>query len=784
MRSLLLSLSLVASAAVCALASELNIDTTLSVECDRKTQKGDFIEVHYKGTLASNGNKFDASYDRGSPFGFQLGGGRVIKGFFETELMGIRGVPKPESIVTKATSSASAAAEEASTKVAEKIAEKFFGLRDPFSMLSLFFAFTVATPSTMRNYRFFLPPLNFITIHYAYFIAVPLVASLVFWGSSDPGHSISYVDSLFLVTSAMTEAGLNTVNLSQMTTWQQVLLWLLIIVGSSIWVSIWTVLVRKHAFERRFEEVVKKERERSLQRNTSRAFLPITHRWRAFSGTRNGTVASANTERVAFADEHRAKAVSSAIGHKHGAVRRQLLSTENAAHAAPIPLDYNGFKVGRNGQFHGLTTEERESLGGTEYRALKLLSVVVPLYSFCWQFFGCVALGAWIANNQPQPALENGISPWWNGIFNGVSAFNNSGMSVLDLNMTPYKSSYFVLIVMGSMILAGNTAYPIFLRLGLWCSLKVLNWVTYPQDLAEWKETLVYILKYPRRVYTNLFPSRQTWWLLFMLFVLNGTDWVAFEVLNLGNSTLEQIPLGSRIIDGLFQALAVLYVIMMYISVYPVVITMRHSNVYEERSLGVYDGDDRSMYGYHLNQPLSGGRTNSKSRSLSRVLRHSFSQWNGVGAAPNRHHIHGGEAEESRISFISHQIRGQLSHDLWWLVLAVLVIVTIETRHFLEDPVTYSVFNVVFEVVSAYGCVGISIGVPTAAYSFSGGWYPGSKLVLCAVMLRGRHRGLPVALDRAVQLPGEDMHRVEEEDHRIRRSMSVRRPSIGDPSFV
>lgn len=57
--------------------------------------------------------------------------------------------------------------------------------------------------------RPFLPPLNFITIHYAYFIVVPLVASLVFWGSSNPKFSISYVDSLFLVMSAMTEAGLN-----------------------------------------------------------------------------------------------------------------------------------------------------------------------------------------------------------------------------------------------------------------------------------------------------------------------------------------------------------------------------------------------------------------------------------------------------------------------------------------------------------------------------------------------------------------------------------------------
>jgi len=30
-----------------------------------------------------------------------------------------------------------------------------------------------------------------------------------------------------------------------------------------------------------------------------------------------------------------------------------------------------------------------------------------------------------------------------------------------------------------------------------------------------------------------------------------------------------------------------------------------------------------------------------------------------------------------------------------------------------------------------------------------------SKLVLCAVMLRGRHSGLPVALDRAIVFPTE-----------------------------
>ncbi|KAK3362042.1 peptidylprolyl isomerase [Lasiosphaeria ovina] len=164
MQRILLSLSLVASAAVGALAAEtLGVDVTLPVECDRKTKKGDKINVHYRGTLQSNGEKFDASYDRGSPFSFKLGGGQVIKGWdeglldmcigekrtltvppsygygqrsmgpipagstliFETELVGIDGVVKPESIVTKA--AANEKAEETSAKLAEKIASAVSG---------------------------------------------------------------------------------------------------------------------------------------------------------------------------------------------------------------------------------------------------------------------------------------------------------------------------------------------------------------------------------------------------------------------------------------------------------------------------------------------------------------------------------------------------------------------------------------------------------------------------------------------------------------------------------
>lgn len=67
--------------------TKLNV-VTVQEGTGEAAKAGDTITVHYRGTLL-NGTPFDSSYERGTPFSFQLGEGRVIAGW-EQGLVGAK----------------------------------------------------------------------------------------------------------------------------------------------------------------------------------------------------------------------------------------------------------------------------------------------------------------------------------------------------------------------------------------------------------------------------------------------------------------------------------------------------------------------------------------------------------------------------------------------------------------------------------------------------------------------------------------------------------------------
>ncbi|KAJ5162022.1 Potassium transporter [Penicillium capsulatum] len=319
-----------------------------------------------------------------------------------------------------------------------------------------------------------LPPFNFLTLHYVYFIATCLVSSIIFYLTSTPWRSVAYVDAVFMCVSAMTGAGLNTVDLSTLNTFQQAILFILLILGSAILISSTVLLVRKRAFEAKFKGV-SDEREASRRASALKLQSPSRDLPRGKEpGEESGPLRQKTTVQVQetpasssiqndprwLDDDQVTVADSQSRHHQHrvfpmaGVGARMDLN--NHPRDAPLPLypeEPSGFgfkgiirgtqkyfssegRITRNSQFYGLTTAERDELGGVEYEAISFLSVVVSLYFVMFLLLGIIGVGGWLEANHPEVTRSNGLSPFWTGAFFAVSAFVNSGMSLLDANMT------------------------------------------------------------------------------------------------------------------------------------------------------------------------------------------------------------------------------------------------------------------------------------------------------------------------------------------------------------
>ncbi|KAK9325374.1 cation transport protein-domain-containing protein [Lipomyces orientalis] len=460
--------------------------------------------------------------------------------------------------------------------------------------------------------------------------------------------------------------------------------------------------------------------------------------------------------------------------------------------------------LARNSTFVGLTDEQREELGGVEYRALRTLAVVLIAYFFGFLILGNICLIPWILRDskyRPVPESYAQAPAWW-GAFMATSSFMDVGLSIVPTSMVEFQLAVFPLLLMSFMIVIGNTGFPCMLRLIIWIMSRVV-----PAGSAT-QESLLFLLDHPRRCFTLLFPSGPTWWLFAVLVILNGADLILFVVLDIGNALFESWSAGQKILDGLFQAFStrtaglavvdlsllhpavqVSYLVMMYISVLPIAISVRRTNVYEEQSLGIYskpddeeeeeaeEEDEEEEFSERADEMLLDndvpGANGLARRSTNPDDPEKLRRRSSTGRLSKRRFKP--KQKKQSTSFIANHLRRQLSFDLWYIFLGLFVICIAE-GHKLQDPAdfAFNIFSVLFEVVSAYGTVGLSLGYPGTAMSFSAQLSVISKLVIIAMMIRGRHRGLPYALDRAIILPSESMAKKDlRQESRAERRLSL-----------
>ncbi|PFH58339.1 hypothetical protein XA68_13853 [Ophiocordyceps unilateralis] len=299
---------------------------------------------------------------------------------------------------------------------------------------------------------------------------------------------------------------------------------------------------------------------------------------------------------------------------------------------------------------------------------------------------------------------------------------DNLGFTLTPDSMGHFRDARLPMVVLGILGLVGAGLYPVFLRFFIW-ALSKLKWPNSGQ------ESLAYLLKHSRRCSMLLFPAGTTHALLAINAALNIIDTLLIVILDRDSSQVAGLSLGQRLAAAFFQAAASRHagmtpydlakvspavqfslLVMMYVSVLPIALSIRTPNPsYEEQPVAIFAPETR----YY-----------DETRSGLYLLQH---------------------------------LRRQLSRDLWFIFLAIFCLSVSEARKLKdESDAAFQLFPLFFEVVSAYNNVGISLGAGPGIYSaLSTRFSMAGKLVICACMIRGRHRSMPQRLDGAIMLPGE-----------------------------
>ncbi|PIA43899.1 hypothetical protein AQUCO_01800147v1 [Aquilegia coerulea] len=335
-----------------------------------------------------------------------------------------------------------------------------------------------------------------------------------------------------------------------------------------------------------------------------------------------------------------------------------------------------------------------------KYKSLRFLNYVVLGYLIVFLVGGSTLVIVYLTFvPSASDVLKNkGIQLHTFSVFTVVSTFTNCGFVPTNENMVVFKNNPGLLLILIPQVLFGNTLYPPCLRFVIWSLGKLTR-----------RDEFQYMLKNTREMeYHHLLPSLQSLLLVCTVVLFILVQFILFCCMEWNSDALDGMSAYQKVVGTLFvtinsrhtgesivdlsiisPAVLVLFVLMMYLPPYTSFMPM---------------GDDEQY-----------------NRSC-----------------------------EKRKKQKQHVVENLLFSQLTYLVIFIILICITERKKMKDDPLNFTLLNIVIEVVSAYGNVGFSTGYSCKRqinpnghckdtwYGFSGRWSDEGKLILILVMFFGR----------------------------------------------
>ncbi|KAL0491982.1 hypothetical protein AKO1_010113 [Acrasis kona] len=393
------------------------------------------------------------------------------------------------------------------------------------------------------------------------------------------------------------------------------------------------------------------------------------------------------------------------------------------------------------------------------------------------------------------PSFLDGQSPVWISLFQTITGFTNAGLSSFTLtmnsdNVARFGHNYGILSILIFTLLAGNTCYPIILR-----SIIVLSYKLSSKN----KRCFKYLLNKHHHISIHLYPSLQTriYLSITKLFLLVfGAFYGSYA--EYSNPIFADSSYGHILFTCLFHVASsrtagfttmdiskfsipfLLYLIVMMRTKAQMACDLRgqaYGIVKTEKELRK-DTENMEValravvFGNKSDKDANHLVSNEGDRGQETTLKITPEGENDQTDVPSEPSRRRGKKKdvviidvEDDAEYDAEQIvelnkREQLLFfmtlffkKIWhhagnllyknnvWLVLVTLLICMLEDRKMIDNT-NWSLLKVIFEVVSAFGLCGLSLGYTDIPTSFSTVFTDFSKLMIIFTMLCGKHRGL------------------------------------------